>query len=145
MAGTIHEKALAAEVIGVLVVETADALSGANTGTFKLPDPSRYFATVIVFMMLAGAAMFGEKPGKLAATFGGVAAIGMIATPSKATGRAPVMGLLAYFNQLWTGGVQGSGGPTTTTIVPGPSNASTSTVLPHNGVGYTSPADSAPA
>jgi hypothetical protein len=114
-----YERVLAAEMIAVVGVETLDALSGADTGKFSLPDPSRYFATVIVFAMLAAAAMFGDKAGKLAASFGGVSLIGMVAVPSKKSGRSPIMGALAYFNQVITGGVQGSGGTTTTTIVPG--------------------------
>jgi len=104
MAGGPYERLLAAEMLTVMGAETLDSLSGASTGSFNLPDPSRSFATVVVFMMLSGVAMFGEKAGKLAAQFGGVAALGMLMTPSKVTGRAPVAGMLAYFSQMIGGG-----------------------------------------
>ena len=106
MAGGPYERLQAAEMLTVMGAETLDSLSGASTGSFTLPDPSRYFATVVVFIMLSGVAMFGDKAGKLAAQFGGVAAIGILMTPSKATGRAPVAGMLAYFSQVIGGGVQ---------------------------------------
>jgi hypothetical protein len=132
-----YEKVLGAELVGVIGVQTLDAFSGANTGKFSFPDPSRYFATVIVFAMLSGMAMFGESWGKLASRFGGVALLGMVAIPSKVSGRAPIMGALAYFDQLITGGVQGISGTSTTTIVPG---GSVTTGLP-SGATVTTPAN----
>jgi hypothetical protein len=108
MPGSTHERILAAEWLAVMAVETLDALSGADTGSFALPDPSRYFATMVVFLMLAAAAMFGEQPGKLAAAFGGVAGLAIILSPGKEK-QAPVVGMLNYFDKLLAGG--GSGGP----------------------------------
>ena len=112
MAGTPHERTLAAEMLLCMGAQTADALSDAYTGTFALPDPSRYFATVIVFAMLSGAAMFGERAGRLAATFGGVATLAILLAPTKASVKAGTpeplaMRVLGYFAQVMGGGVQG--------------------------------------
>lgn len=95
-----HERVLAAEWLAVMAIETLDALSGATTGKFKLPSPSRYFATMIVYLMLGAAAMFGEKPGKLAAAFGGVAALTIVAAPRKDGGPSPVLGALHWFSAI---------------------------------------------
>lgn len=97
------EKLLAAELVVVMGVQTADALSGAYTGKFSLPQPSRYFATIVVFLMLSAAALFGEKPGRLAAAFGGVAALGIMLSPSKATGQPVIISALNYFDQMIEG------------------------------------------
>ena len=122
-----YEKALGAEWLVALVIETADALVGVGTpkwsgGTkpaanptgsgFKLPNPSQYFATMIVFLMLAAASMFGEKPGKLAAAFGGVTVLGIAMVPSKVTGKPVILSLTAYVGQLLTGGSQGQAADT---------------------------------
>ncbi len=123
-----YERLLAGEMIAVMGTQTFDALSGADTGKFKLPDPSRYFATVVVFTILAGVSLFGDKLGRLAATFGGVAALGIIMTPSKTTGKAPVTGALAYFAQIIGGGwvqtpTAGTSAGTPVAIAPGTSQA----------------------
>lgn len=115
MAGTVHERVLAAEMLVVMSAQTADALSGASGGTFSLPDPSRYFAAIIVYASLAAVAMFGEKPGRLAGAFGGVAALAILLAPtkaSKASGKNTplIMSVLNYANQIMSGGVGGVGG-----------------------------------
>ena len=115
MPGSTHERILAAEWLAVMAVETLDALAGADSGSFALPDPARYFATMVVFLMLAAAAMFGEQPGKLAAAFGGVAGLAIVLSPGKEK-QAPVVGMLNYFSKLMAGG-----GPAT----PAPSSTST--------------------
>jgi hypothetical protein len=91
-------------------VQTLDALSGdtvdPDTGKVQgstLPDPSRYVATVIVFAMLAAAAMF-ESTAKLAAAFGGVAAVAIVVAPGAGGKTPPVVGALAWFNRMITGG-----------------------------------------
>ena len=129
MAGTVHERVLAAEMLVVLGAQTADALSGAypsgptSTGTdatsnqstgAKLPDPGRYFAAVVVYLSLAAVAMFGEKPGRLAGAFGGVAALAILLAPTKASKAAGkpsplIMSVLNYANQIMSGGVGGVG------------------------------------
>ena len=116
MAGTPHERTLAAEMLLCMGAQTADALSDAHVGTFALPDPSRYFATVIVFTMLSGAAMFGERAGRLAATFGGVATLAILLAPTKASVKAGTpeplaMRVIGYFAQIMGGGVQGVNPP----------------------------------
>ena len=110
-----HERTLAAELLVVMFAQTTDALSGASTGTFALPDPSRYFASMIVFTMLAGAAMFGEHAGKLAATFGGVATLAILLAPTKkseAAGKPEplAMSVFNYFTQIMSGGVSSPSG-----------------------------------
>lgn len=109
MAGSHWERILAAEWLVVFGTETLDALSGADSGKFALPDPSRYFATMVVFLMLAAGAMFGDKAGKLAAAMGGVAGLAILMAPGK-NGKSPVLGALAYFDKLTGGGPQGPGG-----------------------------------
>jgi hypothetical protein len=109
MAGSPQERVLAAELLVVMGVETADALSGAYTGSFSLPSPSRYFATVVVYLMLAGMAMFGEKPARLATSFGGVAALAILIAPTKASvaankPQAVVVSALNYFAQMISAG-----------------------------------------
>jgi hypothetical protein len=128
MAGSPEERVIAAELLVVMGVTTADALSGASTGKFSLPDPSRYFATVIVFTMLAAAAMFGPKSGRLAAQFGGVASLAILIAPTKKTGKPLILSALTYFNQLMVGGVQsqpstGSGAADGSTTIALPSGA----------------------
>ena len=109
MAGTVHERVLAAEMVTVMAIETADALYGTSGGQFSLPSPSQYFATMIVYGMLAAVAMFGEKPGRLAGAFGGVAALAILLAPGK-NGKPPVViGALDYFNSIMTGGTLGPG------------------------------------
>lgn len=107
MAGSNHERVLAAEWLVVMGVQTLDALSGADSGSFALPDPSRYFASMVVFLMLAAAAMFGDKPGRLAAAFGGVAGLGILLYKGHNT-QPPVIGALNYFDKLMKGGPAGS-------------------------------------
>jgi len=124
MAGSRYEKILGAEWLVVFFVETADALVGVGTPKwsgetksgvtspdgspgFKLPDPAQYFAMMLVYLMLAAVAMFGDKAGKLAAAFGGVAALAIAISPSKVTGKPIILSLTTYFNQLLTGNTQG--------------------------------------
>jgi hypothetical protein len=102
MAGSNHERILAAEWLAVMGTQTLNALASSQSG-FALPDPSRYFATMVVYLMLAAVAMFGEKPGHLAAAFGGVAALAIAAAPGK-NGKSPVVGALGYFSKLMKSG-----------------------------------------
>jgi hypothetical protein len=108
VAGSRYERVLAAEVLVVMSAQTVDALSGSGGGGFSLPDPSRYFAAVLVYMSLAAVAMFGDRPGKLAAGFGGVAALAMLMAPTKRTGKPLAMSLVDFFAQLTGGGVEGA-------------------------------------
>lgn len=111
MAGSPYERVLAAEMLVVVGAQTADALSNSSSGQFKIPDPSRYIATVVVFAALSAVAMFGEKAGRLASTFGGVAALAILLAPTSASKKAGnpqplAMSVLNYVNQLIVGGVQ---------------------------------------
>jgi hypothetical protein len=117
MAGSNYERILAAEWLVVMAAETLDSLSGTAGGApFSLPDPSKYFATMVVFLMLSAVAMFGESAGKLAAAFGGVAGAAILLTPSS-NGKSPVVGAVTYFGDLF------AGGPST----PAPANTASST------------------
>lgn len=100
MAGSHYEKILAAEWLAIMGIETADALGNSSSGKLTLPSPSRYFATMLVFFALAAAAMFGDKAGKLAAAFGGVAMIGMSLAPSKPGGTPVVLSAINYFTEM---------------------------------------------
>jgi hypothetical protein len=99
--------------------QTVDALSGSGGGGFSLPDPSRYFAAIIVYMSLAAVAMFGDKPGKLAAGFGGVAALAMLIAPTKRTGKPLAMSLTDFFTQVIEGGLQKPTGSSAPAAGPG--------------------------
>ncbi len=88
MAGTVQEKALAAEWLVVVLVEAGDAFNRTSTYTaptgarrLKMPPPSRFIATMVVYMMLAAAALFGEAPGKVAAGLGGLVALTLVLVP----------------------------------------------------------------
>jgi hypothetical protein len=123
MAGSNYERILAAEWLAVMATETLDSFAGSAGGAaFALPDPSKYFATMVVFLMLAAVAMFGEKPGKLAAAFGGVAALAIVLTPNKG-GKSPVVGAVTYFSELTARGpnttLAGQVGPNPNTVQSG--------------------------
>lgn len=100
MAGSQHERVLAAEWLVLMGVETMDALANSSGGKFKLPSPSRYFAAMVVFLMLAGVAMFGTKAGRLASAFGGVATLAIVAAPGAKGKTSPVLGALKYIDGL---------------------------------------------
>ena len=104
MAGSNYERILAAEWLVVMATETLDALSQASETQFALPTPSVYFATMVVYLMLAAVAMFGERPGRLAAAFGGVAGLAILLAPTSKGKRSPVVGALGYFAQLMKSG-----------------------------------------
>lgn len=110
MAGSRYERLLAAETLVVMGAQTVDALSGSGGQGFALPDPSRYFAALIVYISLAGVAMFGDKVGKVAAGLGGVAALAMLLAPTKRTGKPLAMSLVDFSTQITTGGFQGGAG-----------------------------------
>lgn len=129
-----YEKVLAAEWLVVMGVETADAFGNSRGDRLVLPSPSRYFATMVVFLALAGVAMFGESPAKLAAAFGGVAGLTILLTPvggaslapgaknaplkpGAKVGQAPVIGALKYISGLMSSGSRGA--PHTTATVTG--------------------------
>jgi hypothetical protein len=107
-----HERVIAAELVTVMGVETLDALvASGGKSTFSLPDPSVYFATLVVYLMLSGLALFGDRYGKLAAAFGGVAAAGILMTPtarSKQEGKPKplVMSMITYFDSIISGGTE---------------------------------------
>lgn len=113
MAGSPQERVLAAELMVVVGVQTADALSGAYTGKFSLPAPNRYFAAIVVYLMLAGMAMFGPRPARLAVSFGGLSALVIMLAPSAASVKAGkpqsvLVSALSYLNQMITGGSIGA-------------------------------------
>jgi hypothetical protein len=111
VAGSNHERILAAEWLAVMSVQTLNALAASSSSGFGLPDPSRYFATMVVYLMLAAVAMFGDKPGQLAAAFGGVAALTIVAAPGKNGTKKPILGALDYFAKLEANGPNVPNGP----------------------------------
>lgn len=76
------ERTLAMEWLGVLVVETGDALYHSSKKKFTLPSPQRYFATMVAYLILAGVALFGEKAGRVAAALGGLVALTILLAPA---------------------------------------------------------------
>ena len=67
---TAGEKTLAIEWLVVMLIETGDNIAKARaTGkASRWPSPQRYFATMVVYLMLAGAAAFGQGAAKVAAS-----------------------------------------------------------------------------
>lgn len=123
MAGSQYEKVIAAEWLVVMAVQTADALNNSAGGSkLKLPQPARYVATMLVYLSLAAVAMFGDRPGKLAAAFGGVAAIGIVVMPGPGGKQPPILAMLGYVNNL-VGGTQQS------TQASAPANAGTAPMI----------------
>lgn len=97
------ERQLALEWLGVLVVETGDALYHSSKKRFALPQPKRYFATMVAYLILAGVALFGERAGRVAAALGGLVALTILLAP--ATVRQPVSAtnpvlLVSFFKWL---------------------------------------------
>lgn len=81
MAST-HERALAAEWLIVMIVETGDAFAKhGKEGKRFLPQPSRYFATMVGYLILAGVALFGEKAARVASALGALVALTIVMAP----------------------------------------------------------------
>jgi hypothetical protein len=83
MAVSAGERLLAAEWVLVTVVQTGDALAEQSGPT--LPNPGRYFATMIAFLFLAGLALFGPNASKFAGRFGALVTLVVFLAPSDAT------------------------------------------------------------
>ena len=119
MAGSPEERILAGEMLLVMTLETIDALSGAQSGKVKLPNPARYVSTMAVFLMLAAATMFGPGPAKIAARFGGLATLAILLAPTKnpttgaLTGDPIALSFIKYIGQITGGGVLGPSAATT--------------------------------
>lgn len=133
---TQGERLLGGEWIAVLVVITGDQL-GQNTpggpGSFKLVNPSRYFATVVVYLFLAALALVNDRTAKFAATFGALVMGVVLLTPTNpgqpiGPGNRPLV--VRFFN--WLAALYQSGptkppgiGPSTSIT---PNDASTLTI-----------------
>jgi hypothetical protein len=78
---TAGERLIASEWIAVMVVQTGDALGESSGDQFSLPEPNRYWAAMAAYLMLAGMALFGEGPARLAGALGGVAAVAIMLAP----------------------------------------------------------------
>lgn len=101
------ERVLAAEWIVVVLVQTGDALASPNRGSLggpKLPNPSRYFASMIAYLFLAGLALFGRGPAKIAGAIGGVAALAILLAPSTKGGKPLIVSFLSYLNAIMVSG-----------------------------------------
>lgn len=93
---TAAERTLAVEWLAVMLVETGDALahpkqrytSAARRKITGLPYPSRYFATMVVYLMLAAGAAFSERFGKVMTALGGLVALTIVLAPP--TIKAPI-------------------------------------------------------
>lgn len=77
-----HERALAAEWLAVMIIETGDALAKhGKQGKRFLPQPSRYFATMVAYLLLAGVALFGDKAARVASALGALVALTIVMAP----------------------------------------------------------------
>lgn len=116
-----YERLLAVEWIAVFAIETGDALYSSKEKKFSLPQPQRYFATMIAYLMLAGLALFGEGAAKVAAALGGVAALTIVlapATPAKPvskTNPSIIVNFFGWLAAMYTTPPKTIGSPTPTT------------------------------
>ena len=106
---TTHEKALAAEWLAVMVIETGDAFARhGKKGQRFLPQPQRYFATMVAYLLLAGVALFGPRAGKVASALGALVALTILMAPptiKKAVGPTNeplIVSFLGYLAKMFT-------------------------------------------
>lgn len=91
MAVSSGERLIGVEWVLVTLLQAGDAIAsggqtttnaqGVSTTAPKLPSPSRFFAAMIAYLMLAGAAMFGPNAAKVASRLGAVAALAIALAP----------------------------------------------------------------
>jgi len=104
---------------GVKTTTNADGTSSTQTTTPKLPSPSRFFAAMIVYLMLAGLAAFGPAMAKLAGRLGGLVALVIVLAPPdssqpiSSTNQPLVMRFLALLVSYTVGGPISTPGGTT--------------------------------
>jgi hypothetical protein len=105
---TRGEKVLAMELLGFVLIQTGNAFYRAGATGQKgalggplLPQPSQYFAGLIVFTTLAAAAAVSERLGRLAAAFGGLALLALALRPNNAGGTPPVVGFLRWLATMY--------------------------------------------
>lgn len=82
---TASERTLAAEWLAVMFIETGDALAKASGKKFSLPQPQRYVATMVAYLILAGMAAFSERLGRVATALGGLVALTIVLAPPRPT------------------------------------------------------------
>lgn len=118
---SVHERALAAEWLAVMVIETGDALAKhGKQGNRFLPQPSRYFATMVAYLLLAGAALFGDKAARVASALGALVALTIVMAPptvKKAVGPTNeplIVSFLGYLSAMFTNPPQTLSEPLTT-------------------------------
>jgi hypothetical protein len=115
MAGTPGERLIAAEWLAVMVVQTGDAFGESNNDQFTLPEPSRYWASIAAYLMLAGLALFGEGPARLAGALGGVAALAILLAPPQigepisSTNQPLIVRFFGYLAKMYQTGPAGPG------------------------------------
>jgi hypothetical protein len=136
---THGEKVLALELLGFVAIQTGDALytSGQSgqkgqLGGPTLPNPSQYFAGLIVFTMLAAVAAFSERWGRFAGAFGGLALLALALRPNNSGGTPPVVGFLKWLAQMYQS-------PPATLATPGGTGSVPAGSTPVAGGGYVAP------
>jgi hypothetical protein len=108
MAVASGERLVAVEWIVVVLVQTGDALASPGRGPLggiKLPNPSRYIASMVAYLMLAALALFGPRAAKMAGAIGGVAALAILMAPAEKGGKPLILSFFNYVNALMVGGV----------------------------------------
>lgn len=98
------EKVLAIEWLAIMAIQTGDAIyeksAGKTQGAGFLPQPQRYFATMIVFFFLAAASAFSDRFGRTAAAFGGLAAIAIGLAVPKGASSSPLVGFTKWLASM---------------------------------------------
>jgi len=100
----------------ITLLQAGDAIASGGqanadgTTSPKLPSPSRFFATMIAFLFLAGLAAFGQGAAKFASRFGGLVVLVLALAPPNAQqpigpGNRPlIMRFLNLLNSYMIGG-----------------------------------------
>jgi hypothetical protein len=111
---TAQEKSLAGIWLAVMVIETGDAIAKSkatskNPNHRRLPPPSRYFATMVVYLMLAGAAAVSQTAGRVAVALGGLVGLTILLAPPTLkkpigpTNEPPIVAFFGYLTSLYGG------------------------------------------
>jgi hypothetical protein len=133
------ERLLGAEWVVVMLVQTGDAFGESTDEQFSLPQPSRYWASLVAYLMLAAFALFGDKASKLAGGLGAVAALAILLAPPDPTapiaqGNYPlIIRFLGWLSSMYSQGPAGPGQSTATTspgLGPGGSSPAPGSTLP---------------
>lgn len=109
MAVSSGERLIGVEWVLITMLQAGDAIASGGQKNAegvtspKLPSPSRFFAAMIAYLMLAGVALFGPNAAKVASRLGALAALAMMLAPpdlSKPIGQGNRPLIMRFLNLL---------------------------------------------